>query len=69
MHPLYWPFDGHGGALVQDRVHCPMEEVQGFGRSHWTPYRATILSNNMKGTNQHWFLLMFFIVNTLKMAI
>jgi hypothetical protein len=30
-------FDGHGGALVQYHVHCVMEEVQGFGRSHWTP--------------------------------
>jgi hypothetical protein len=28
-------FDGCGRALVQYRVHCPMEEVQGFGRSHW----------------------------------
>jgi hypothetical protein len=28
-------FDGHGGARVQHHVHCPMEEVQSFGRSHW----------------------------------
>jgi hypothetical protein len=30
-------FDGHGGAIVQYCVHCPMEEVQGFGISHWMP--------------------------------
>jgi hypothetical protein len=29
--------DGCGGALVQYRVHRPMEEFQGFTRSHWTP--------------------------------
>jgi hypothetical protein len=30
-------FDGHGNALVHYRTHRPMEEVQGFTRSHWTP--------------------------------
>jgi hypothetical protein len=30
-------FDGHGGAPVQYRMHHPMEEVQGFSRSHWMP--------------------------------
>jgi hypothetical protein len=30
-------FDGPGGVPVQYHGHCPMEEVQGFGRSHWTP--------------------------------
>ncbi len=30
-------FDGHDGAPVRYRAHHPMEEVQGFGRSHWTP--------------------------------
>ncbi len=30
-------FDGHGGAPVQYRAHCPIEEVHGFGRSHWMP--------------------------------
>jgi hypothetical protein len=29
-------FDGHGDAPVCNRVHCPMEKVQGFTRSHWT---------------------------------
>ncbi len=29
-------FDGHGDAPVRNHVHCLMEEVQGFTRSHWT---------------------------------
>ncbi len=28
-------FDGHGDAPACNRTHCPMEEVQGFTRSHW----------------------------------
>jgi hypothetical protein len=30
-------FDGRGSAPVQYRAHRPMEEVQGFTRSHWMP--------------------------------
>jgi hypothetical protein len=30
-------FDGYGNAPVRNRKHRPMEEVQGFTRSHWTP--------------------------------
>ncbi len=30
-------FDGHGNVPVHNRVHSPMEEVQGFTRSHWMP--------------------------------
>jgi hypothetical protein len=30
-------FDVHGNALVSNGAHHPMEEVQGFTRSHWTP--------------------------------
>jgi hypothetical protein len=30
-------FDGHGDSPVRNHVHCPMEEVQSFNRSHWTP--------------------------------
>jgi hypothetical protein len=30
-------FNGHGNAPVRNRTHCPMEEVQGFTRSHWMP--------------------------------
>jgi hypothetical protein len=29
-------FGGHGDAPVRNRAHRPMEEVQGFTRSHWT---------------------------------
>ncbi len=28
-------FDSHGSATVQYEVHCPMEDVQGYIRSHW----------------------------------
>jgi hypothetical protein len=28
-------FNGPADAPWQCRMHCPMEEVQGFGRSHW----------------------------------
>jgi hypothetical protein len=30
-------FDGHGNAPVHNRAYRPMEEAQGFTRSHWTP--------------------------------
>jgi hypothetical protein len=30
-------FNGHGNAPVRNGVHCPMEEVKGFTRNHWTP--------------------------------
>jgi hypothetical protein len=30
-------FDGPADAPWQYQVHPPMEEVQGFGRSHWKP--------------------------------
>jgi hypothetical protein len=30
-------FDSHGDAPVRNRAHRPMEEVQSFNRSHWTP--------------------------------
>jgi hypothetical protein len=39
--------------------------LEATGRHHW----ATIMSNNIKGTYLHWLLLMFFIVNTLKMGV
>jgi hypothetical protein len=31
------PFDGNGNAPALNRMHCPMEEVQGFTRSHRMP--------------------------------
>jgi hypothetical protein len=30
-------FDGHDNAPVCYHAHCPIEVVQGFTRSHWTP--------------------------------
>jgi hypothetical protein len=30
-------FDGHGGPPVQYKAHCPMQHVQGYSGSHWTP--------------------------------
>jgi hypothetical protein len=30
-------FDGRDDAPVQCRIHCPIEGVQGFTRSHWMP--------------------------------
>ena len=30
-------FNGHGGPPVQYEAHCPMQHVQGYSRSHWTP--------------------------------
>jgi hypothetical protein len=29
-------FDDHGDVPVRYHAHCPLEEVQGFTRSHWT---------------------------------
>ncbi len=36
-------FDGHGGALEQNRRHCPMRHVQGYSGSHWTPSSGNYL--------------------------
>jgi predicted CxxxxCH...CXXCH cytochrome family protein len=30
-------FDGHGSSTVQYEAHCPMQHVQGYSGSHWTP--------------------------------
>jgi hypothetical protein len=30
-------FDGHGGPPVQYEAHPPMQHVQGYSGSHWTP--------------------------------
>ncbi len=46
IHILCWPFDGHGKSPVRYHMHCPMEEVQGFNRSHWTPPPASIVANS-----------------------
>ncbi len=62
-------FDGHGDVPVCYHAHRPMEEVQGFtkkatGCHHWVSF----MSNNIKQTYLHQFLLMVFIVNMLKMG-
>jgi hypothetical protein len=28
-------FDGRGGAPVQYRAHCPLEQVQGYNKNQW----------------------------------
>jgi hypothetical protein len=43
-------FDGHGNAPVPNYVHCPMEEVQGFNRRHWTPPLGKYYVDKIKGT-------------------
>jgi hypothetical protein len=35
--PVVGRFDGHGGPPVQYKAHCPMQHVQGYSGSHWTP--------------------------------
>jgi hypothetical protein len=35
--PAKLAIDGHGDAPVRNRVRRPMEEVQSFTKSHWTP--------------------------------
>jgi hypothetical protein len=30
-------FDGHGSPPVQYKAHFPMQHVQGYSGSHWTP--------------------------------
>jgi hypothetical protein len=30
-------FNGRGGPPVQYEVHCLMQHVQGYSKSHWTP--------------------------------
>jgi hypothetical protein len=36
-------FDGHGGPLVRYEAHCPMQHVQGYSGSHWTPASGNYL--------------------------
>jgi hypothetical protein len=36
-------FDSHGSVLEQYRRHCPMQHVQGYSGSHWTPPLAEYL--------------------------
>ncbi len=41
-------FDGRGGVPVKYRAHCPMEEVQGFDRSHWMLPLGKYSSQNLE---------------------
>jgi hypothetical protein len=59
-------FDGHGDALVNYRTHHPMEEVQGFTRSHWTLPSDEYCSNSSKRTYLRRLFVLLFIINTLK---
>ena len=36
-------FDGHGEALKQHMRHLPMQHVQGYTESHWTPLSGDYL--------------------------
>jgi hypothetical protein len=36
-------FDCNGASLVQYEVHLPMQHVQGYSRSHWTPPSGSYL--------------------------
>jgi hypothetical protein len=36
-------FNGHGGLLVQYEAHLPMQHVQGYSGSHWTPASGNYL--------------------------
>jgi hypothetical protein len=36
-------FDGHGSAPVQYKAHHPMQHIQGYSRSHWTPASGNYL--------------------------
>ncbi len=39
-------FDGHGGALVRYEAHHPIQHVQGYSGSHWTPASGNYLLRN-----------------------
>ncbi len=56
-------FDGHGNAPEHNCTHCPMEEVQGFTRSHWMLPLGEYYVSTWKGHGYNVFF-MFFIVKT-----
>jgi hypothetical protein len=57
-------FDGHGGAPVQYCVHCPVEKVPGFGRSHWTMTLGEYCTDRCNWSASDGVFLSFFIVNS-----
>jgi hypothetical protein len=57
-------FDGHGNVLGRNHTHCPMEEVQGFTRSHWTPPSSKYYVQEHKRDMATMVFSMFFIFKT-----
>jgi hypothetical protein len=53
-------FDGRDSAPVQYRMHCPMEKVQGFGKSHWTPPLGKYCGQQMQLVMHMQFFFKFF---------
>jgi hypothetical protein len=62
-------FNGRGGAPVQYRTHCPIEEVQGCGRSHWTPPWGKYCGQYMQLVLHMQVFFIFIIVNSLKKVV
>jgi hypothetical protein len=58
-------FDGHGNAPVCNRVHRPMEEIQGFTRSHWTPPMGKYYVQKHKRDMARMVFFMYFIAKTI----
>jgi hypothetical protein len=52
-------FDGRSSALVQYCTHLPMEEVQGFGKSHWTPSLGKYAADRCNRSHIRRFFLAF----------
>jgi len=42
-------FDGHEDAAVQFRVHCQIEHIPSFARSHWMPPSAAAMVDKFVG--------------------
>jgi hypothetical protein len=59
-------FGGHRDVVVRYRVHHPMEEVQGFTRSHWMPKSGKHLLQLHQLDMITPDFLMFFIIKLLK---
>ncbi len=68
IHLQIWPLRGHGNAPVRNCMHCPMEEVQGFTRSHWTPPLGNDCGRYHKRYMAMPVFLMFFIVKTIDIS-
>jgi hypothetical protein len=49
--------------VMATRLHRPMEEVQGFGRSHWTQLSGKYCGQYLQSVTYTLIFLSFFIVN------